>query len=94
MRTSRTARVCALVALVAPAFAARPARAGFVEFESGQVRPLALAPDGSRLFAVDTPDGRLEIFELSSGSLVHTGSVPVGMEPVAVAAARRRRSGW
>ena len=28
-----------------------PARAAFVTFESGQVRPLALSPDGNRLFA-------------------------------------------
>src|SRR5262249_54802713 len=63
------------------------ARAGsFTTFESGQVRPLALSPDGSRLFAVNTPDDRLEIFDVTSGGLVHDGSVPVGMEPVAVAA--------
>ena len=35
--------------------AASPARAGFTTFESGQVRPLALSADGSRLFAVNTP---------------------------------------
>ena len=55
---------CTLVLLVAS-----PAAAGFVTFESGQVRPLALSPDGSRLFAVNTPDGRLEIFAVGSGSL-------------------------
>jgi len=59
---------------------------GFVTFESGQVRPLALSPDGTRLFATNTPDDRLEIFDVSGGTLVHVGSVPVGMEPVAVAA--------
>jgi len=58
----------------------------FVTFESGQVRPLALSPDGSRLFAVDTPDNRLEIFTIGSSGLTHSWSVPVGMEPVAVAA--------
>ena len=42
--------------------AASPASAGFTTFESGQVRPLALSADGSRLFAVNTPDARLEIF--------------------------------
>jgi YVTN family beta-propeller protein len=63
-------------------------RAGsFVEFESGQVRPLALSPDRSRLFAVNTPDGRLEVFAVGAGgNLTHTGSVVVGLEPVAVAA--------
>jgi len=57
----------------------------FVNFESGQVRPLALTPDGTTLLATNTPDNRLEIFDVQGGSLVHTGSVPVGLEPVAVA---------
>ncbi|HEV7731177.1 MAG TPA: hypothetical protein VGR62_03400 [Candidatus Binatia bacterium] len=61
--------------------AASPVRA---TFESGQVRPLALSPDGTRLFAVNTPDGHLEVFE--AVGLQHTASVPVGLEPVAVAA--------
>ena len=60
--------------------------AAFTVFESGQVRPLALSPDGSRLFVVNTPDNRLEIFDINGGNPVHTGSVAVGMEPVAVAA--------
>jgi YVTN family beta-propeller protein len=62
------------------------ARAGVTVFESGPVRPLALSPDGTRLFAVNTPDARLEIFSVGAGGLTHTGSVPVGLEPVAVAA--------
>src|SRR6184192_2140830 len=74
----------ALLALLLAA--APPLGASFVTFESGQVRPLALSPDGSRLFAVNTPDGRLEIFAVGSGSLTHLESVPVGLEPVAVAA--------
>jgi len=56
----------------------------FVAFESGQVRPLALSADGQRLFAVNTPDNRLEIFS-NNGSLQPIGSVPVGLEPVSVA---------
>jgi DNA-binding beta-propeller fold protein YncE len=58
----------------------------FVAFESGQVRPLSMSPDGTRLFAVNTPDNRLELFDIQSGTLVHAGAVPVGLEPVAVAA--------
>jgi YVTN family beta-propeller protein len=59
----------------------------FVEFETGQTRPLALSPDGTRLFAVNTPDNRLEIFDVDAGgNLTAGGSVQVGMEPVAVAA--------
>ncbi len=58
----------------------------FVTFESGPVRPLALSPDGTRLFAANTPDNRLEIFAVDSTGIMHVDSVPVGMEPVAVAA--------
>jgi DNA-binding beta-propeller fold protein YncE len=55
-------------------------------FESLQVRPVALSPSGKLLFAVNTPDNRLEIFKISKGNLVPVGSVMVGLEPVAVAA--------
>src|SRR2546425_211960 len=65
-----------------------PATASSVPFESGQVRPLALSPAGTRLFAVDTPDDRLEVFAVdgTTGDLTHSATVPVGLEPVAVAA--------
>lgn len=55
-------------------------------FEAGPVRPLAMSPNGSRLFAVNTPGQRLEIFNLQGVGVVHRESVPVGLEPVAVAA--------
>ena len=60
----------------------------FTTFESGQVRPLALLPDRSQLFAVNTPDGQVEVFEVKDNNhlLNHKDSVPVGLEPVAVAA--------
>jgi len=68
--------------------AASPAIYGssFTLFESGQVRPLALSLDGRYLFAVNTPDNQLEIFSVHKHGLKHVGSVPVGLEPVAVAA--------
>jgi YVTN family beta-propeller protein len=74
------------LALAVFVLAALPARAAFVNFESGQVRPLALSPSGARLFAVNTPDNRLEIFTVGPGGLTHAGAVSVGLEPVAVAA--------
>jgi DNA-binding beta-propeller fold protein YncE len=58
----------------------------FTLFESGQVRPLALSPDKRHLFAVNTPDNRLEVFEIKPNLLVRKASIPVGLEPVAVAA--------
>ncbi len=54
-------------------------------FESGPSRPLALSSDGARLYAVNTPDARLEIYDASAVPPVHLASVPVGLEPVAVA---------
>jgi DNA-binding beta-propeller fold protein YncE len=65
----------------------------FTLFESGQVRPLAMSPDGRHLFAVNTPDNRLEIFSVGANQLVHTASIPVGLEPVAVAA-RTNQEVW
>ena len=69
------------------------ARSSFTLFESGQVRPLAISPDRRHLFAVNTPDNRLEIFRIEHHRLVHTASIPVGLEPVAVAA-RSDREVW
>jgi YVTN family beta-propeller protein len=65
------------------AFAQAP---DFIEFESGHVRPLAMSADGTRLFAVNTPNNALEIFSINaSGGLTLQARVPVGLEPVAVA---------
>ncbi len=58
----------------------------FIEFESGQVRPLAISPDRTKLFAVNTPDNTLEVFNITSEGLALRARVPVGLEPVAVAA--------
>jgi YVTN family beta-propeller protein len=78
----------AVVSAFAVMMAAGPAHAqgAYTLFESGPVRPLALSPDGSKLFACNIPGGRLEIFDVTAAGLVHTGSVPVGVDPVAVAA--------
>ncbi len=78
----RTWWVCGILFITARALAA-PA---FIEFESGPVRPLASSPDKSKLFAVNTPDGRLAIFDVTADGLALAGEVQVGMEPVAVAA--------
>jgi YVTN family beta-propeller protein len=69
-----------MLAIAAPALAA-----DFVEFESGPVRPVALSADGSKLYATNTPDNRIEIFNVGPGGISKAGSVPVGLEPVSVA---------
>lgn len=73
------------VALLSASPAADAKLPTFRAFESGPVRPLALSPDGRRLFAVNTPDNRLEVLTIKPRGLVLERSVPVGMEPVSVA---------
>lgn len=58
----------------------------FAAFEAGQVRPLAFSPDGSHLYAINTPANQLEIFSVDDSGMLHQASVAVGLEPVAVAA--------
>ena len=94
-RLTRNVFTC-LVVLTSLATGALPAMAqrSFVTFESGQVRPIAMTPDGTTLLAVNTPDNRLEVFTINTGgSLIHRDSIPVGMEPVAVAA-RNNNEVW
>lgn len=78
--------------LVSPLLATTKPRAAsdssYTLFESGSVRPLVLSADGSLLFAANTPADRLEIFAISGPSaqtISLVASVPVGLEPVAVA---------
>ncbi len=68
--------------LCAPRAVAAPS---FLAFESGPVRPIALSPDRSLLYAVNTPDGQLEVFAVDGEGLTPVRSIPVGQEPVAVA---------
>jgi len=82
------------VAYVFFVFFSSVAQAGdYTLFESGQVRPLAMSPDGRHLYVLNTPDNHLEIFRIKKKGLVHKQSVPVGMEPVAVAV-RNRSEVW
>jgi len=62
------------------------AQLDYTLFESGPVRPIALSPDKTRLFVVNTPDGYLQVYDLSGGLTAPEVAVPVGLEPVAVAA--------
>src|SRR5262245_45686146 len=58
----------------------------YVNFETIPERALALSPDGSLLFATNTPASRLEIFRVTPSGLVPQRGVQVGLDPVAVAA--------
>lgn len=54
-------------------------------FESDPVRPVALSPDGQWLAVANSPHGTLDVMRVVGRRLVPVGSVPVGVEPVAVA---------
>jgi DNA-binding beta-propeller fold protein YncE len=75
----------ACLSLGAIGLAAGQAGAAYVNFEAGQVRPLALSPNASQLFAVNTPDNQLSIFSVTGAGLELAAEVPVGLRPVALA---------
>ena len=54
-------------------------------FESGPVRPLALSADHKRLFVANTAAGTLDILTVDDDGLRAEASVPVGVDPVALA---------
>lgn len=76
----------AIVAALFVAASTANAQKSYYLFESGQVRPLALSPDGTRLFAVNTPDGHLEVFDVTQERIHKIAAVSVGLEPVTVVA--------
>ena len=87
------ALLLATIAIVSLSAALAPRRAAtrtqstsdFVHFESGHVHPLAMTPDGTRLLAVETPDSRVSVFDLTGAAPVRIAEIPVGLEPVSVA---------
>lgn len=57
----------------------------YANFEGKQTSPVRLSPDGTRLFAVNTPDDRLSVFDVSNPSnAILIAEIPVGLEPVSV----------
>src|SRR5436190_15930860 len=77
-RCKLTAFVFAIVVITARA------ATNFVNFETAPVHPVALAPDGRTLAVCNLPDNRVELFDVSQGVPTPTGSVAVGLDPVAV----------
>jgi 6-phosphogluconolactonase (cycloisomerase 2 family) len=83
----RLALVCVVLGQTATLSAQLPT---YTLFESDPVTPMAMSQDGTRLYAVNTPDGRLEVFEpTSAGRLTLSASSPLP-SPSETAA----RSGW
>ena len=64
---------------------AQVATGAFANFEASQTNSVRLSPDGTRLFAVNTADGRLSVFDLTNPSSPRLiAEIPVGLEPVSV----------
>ncbi len=57
---------------------------GFTNFETEPVRPLAISADGRYLYALNTADDRLEIFDAQEETLRPLGEITVGLRPVAM----------
>ena len=81
-----------VVVVISFAWAMMPTVAGYTNYESSHVHPIALTPDGARLVAVNTPDAVLEVFAVGpQGDLTYERSIPVGLEPVSRGGPLRER---
>lgn len=91
----RTPLLIAAAALVAAPFASTVRAQGtFANFESPQVHPAAITPDGTKLLVTNTADARLTVFDLSQPSNpTILKEIPVGLEPVSVRA-RTNDEAW
>ena len=65
----------------------------FTNFESAHVHPIDMTPDGTKLLAVNTGNNSLEVYTITLTGIVHTASIPVGLDPVTVRA-RTNNEAW
>ncbi|QDV04817.1 hypothetical protein Poly30_03100 [Planctomycetes bacterium Poly30] len=73
------------LALAAPPVVASTAAAQqLVNWETAHVSPIAFDAAGQRLFVCNTPDARLEVFDVSGSVPVRLFDVPVGLDPISV----------
>ena len=92
------AAVAVVVALASPTMAQgtpatsvrSTATAPFPNFESSPVHSLLLSPDGGRLYVLNTPDARVEVYNVKLDAqrqvhLAYKTSVFTGLEPVSMA---------
>jgi YVTN family beta-propeller protein len=85
--SARVAFLAAFVTLVALlTTTAQPPTASFANFEAAQTNPIRLSADGTRLFAVNTPNASLSVFDVTTtpGTPNLIAQIPVGLGPVSV----------
>ncbi len=82
---SRAIQVCCVcfVALAITLRAQVPDSA-FTNFEARQTNPVRLSADGKLLFAVNSADARLSVFNITQTPPILANEIPVGIEPVSV----------
>src|ERR1035438_10415865 len=74
----------AIVSFLTPTPAQPPAPV-FANFEEAQTNPVRLSADNTRLFAVNTPNASLSVFDVTTpGSPSLLAQIPVGLGPVSV----------
>ncbi len=77
-------RIAILSAVLVSLVSVAQAQFGFVNWENHPVHPLEITPDGTRLLVANTPDARLEVFDLTGVAPRRIASIPVGLDPVSV----------
>ena len=81
----RVALLQLLITIVCLARApAQVSPSAFANFEARQTTPLRLSPDGKFLFALNSADARLSVFNISQVPPILAKEIPVGLEPVSV----------
>ncbi|MFT5733611.1 MAG: DNA-binding beta-propeller fold protein YncE [Planctomycetota bacterium] len=79
-----TAALAAAFPVLVTASPVAPATQQTVNWETAHVSPIAFDAAGQRLFVCNTPDARLEVFDVSGAAPVRLFDVPVGLDPVSV----------
>src|ERR1700722_10005412 len=83
VRVACLAAFVALLALVTTTAQAPPP--AFANFEEAQTNPIRLSADGTRLFAVNTANASLSVFDVTApGTPNLLMQIPVGLGPVSV----------
>ncbi len=80
-----TGAIFPAIILVSLAPSAQPASPAYANFEPSQTNPIRLSTDGTRLFAVNTANASLSVFDVTTPNTPKLlTEVPVGLGPVSV----------
>src|SRR5215510_3193685 len=84
MKLNKLRNFCGLI-LTMSLLALSASAQNYTNFEAKLTRPICLSPDGTKLFAVNTADARLSVFDVTHPrNPFLIAEIPVGVEPVSV----------